>query len=47
MLKDYSEQLHTKQSNPDKLENFLRTQYLQKYGETENPNRPTTDKKTK
>lgn len=47
MLRDYSEQSQTnKQSSPDKLENFLETQYRLKFGETENPTRPRTDKKT-
>lgn len=47
MLREYSEQLQTnKQSSPDKMENFLETQYWLKFGETENPNRPTTDKKS-
>lgn len=47
MLRGYSEQLQTnKQSSPDRLENFLETQYQPKFGETETPKRPTTNKKT-
>lgn len=47
MLREHSELLHiNKQSSPDKMENFLETQYLLKHEETEIPNRPTMGKKT-